>query len=92
MGWDDDYDYYVPASWSEQEANLYDDFLSGNPEIASDHQLQFLYHAALFETDLSAPDRHIILVELENYLLEEYDIEFDDVFDWDGYREWYEGQ
>lgn len=90
MGWGDDYDYFVPASWSEDEANLYDELVSGNPEIAGDHQLQFLYNEALFDMELSPPDRQIVLDLLEEYLWDEYNIDFDDVFDWDAYRDWYE--
>lgn len=90
MGWDDDYDYFVPASWSESEANLYDELVGGNPDIAGDHRLQFLYDAALFHTELSPPDRQIILDALKEYMWDEYSIDFDDAFDWDGYREWYE--
>lgn len=90
MAWDDDFDYYVPEKWSEDQAQLYDDMIEGNSAIAADQQLQFLYEEALYDMDLSPMDREIILGMLEDYLWEEYDIVFDEVFDWHAYREWYE--
>lgn len=90
MPWDDDFDYFIPESWSEEQADLYDQLVGSDPIVAGDQQLQFLYQEALFDMDLSAPDRQIIIDMLDEYLWEEYQIEFDDVFDWESYREWYE--
>jgi len=90
MAWDDEFDYYVPESWSERQADLYDDLVNADPVIAADQELQFLYQEALFDLELSAPDRQIIIDMLEDYLMDQYGIDFDDVFDWDAYRSWYE--
>lgn len=90
MSWDDSFDYYVPSTWSDEQADLYDSLLGGNGAIAGDQQLQFLYQEALYDMELSPMDREIVLEMLEDYLWSEYGIDFDDVFDWDGYREWYE--
>jgi hypothetical protein len=90
MSWDDDFNYMVPASWSDEEALLYDDMLNGNPSIAGDAQLQFLYQEALYDLELSPMDRAIVQEMLTDYMYEQYGLVFDDIFDWDGYREWYD--
>lgn len=90
MAWDDEFDYFVPASWSEEQASMYDDLVNANPAIAGDQQLQFLYQEALFDMELSPPDRQIIIDMLDEYLMDEYGIDFDDMFDWQNYREWYD--
>jgi hypothetical protein len=88
MAWDDD--YFVPASWSDRQASLYDELVGGDPVIAGDANLRFLYQEALYDLDLRPYEREIVLEALEDYLMQEYGINFDDIFDWEGYRAWYE--
>lgn len=88
MAWDDE--YFVPASWDRDQADLYDELVGSDPVIAADNNLQFLYQEALYDLDLRPYERAIVLEALEEYLWEEYGIDFDDVFDWEGYKEWYE--
>lgn len=90
MSWDDGFDYYVPENWSDEQGDLYDSLLGGNGAIASDHNLQFLYQEALFDLELSAPDRAIVRTALEEYLRDNYGISLKNDFDWSGYREWYD--
>lgn len=94
--WDDGYD--VPNSWSATEHDLYDGLTGGDPDIAGDQYLQALFDSAMF----SGPDgdgihggggpaRDAVYDALVDYLDREYGIDFDDVFDWEGYENWYEG-
>lgn len=88
MAWDDE--YFIPSSWDREQGDLYDDLVGSNPVIASDNNLQFLYQEALYDLDLRPHERAVVLEALEEYLWEEYGINFDDVFDWEGYKAWYE--
>lgn len=79
-------------SWDAAETSLFEDMIShGPPEMADDDFLELLYDTALFQTDLNPSDRDAVTDELYNYLWDEYGLDFDEVFDWEGYREWYDG-
>ena len=54
-----------------------------------DPELQELFDDALFNPDLSDADRADAYDMLLDYMWEAYHLDFEDVFDWDGYREWY---
>jgi hypothetical protein len=88
--WDDD--YYVPQDWSDAEAQIYDRMVSGDAEIGNDQHLQGLYDAAFFDNihGNGGPEHDFLVDALRDYLLDRYDIEFDDVFDWEAWRDWYD--
>lgn len=90
MAWDDDYS--VPDEWSATESLLFDGVVGQNPDIGEDQYLQELFDQALFhDIHGSGGPRHDFLMDqLITYLQEEYDIYFDDVFDWEAWREWYD--
>lgn len=83
-------DYYVPSDWYGAEKDLYDNLINGDPVLGEDRTLQLLFDVALFDADIRPEEREAVMDELVDYLWEEYGLDFDDVFDWDGYREWYE--
>lgn len=86
-GWED-----LPDEWSARESSLFDDFAekSETAGIHDDQMLQALYDAALFDFDISHEDRLAIRETLKDYVWEEYGIDFDDVFDWESWRENYD--
>lgn len=86
----DDFDYFVPNDWYGAEKDLYDSLVNGDPVLGSDRTLQMLYDVALFDKDIRPDEREAIMDELVDYLWREYGLDFDDAFDWDGYRDWYE--
>lgn len=85
-------------SWDYIEFGLYDSMAGGYQPLYNDRQLQALYDAALFENTplgsdtgyTTSADRGEILNALRDYLWEEYGVDFDDVFDWESYREAYD--
>ena len=90
MPWDDDYS--VPREWTPDEVEIYDRMVEGNPDIGSDQFLQALYDEALFH-DIhgnGSPQHDFLMEQLIDYLRDTYGIEFDDVFDWEQWRRWYE--
>lgn len=80
----------VPEEWDNGEFELYSDLVGGEPEIGLDAELQDLFDAALFDLDLSPEERADAYDDLIDYLWDEYGIDFDADFDWEGYREWYD--
>jgi hypothetical protein len=93
VAWDDEYQFNVPNDWSEAETNLYADMLDDfDKAIADDEYLQGLFDNAMFDNvhGHGGAQHDADIAALEDYLLTEYDIIFDEVFDWEGWREWYE--
>lgn len=87
MAWDDEYD--VPDSWSRQEASMFDNLIHGDADIGGDRTLQLLFDVALFQDGFTPYEREAVMAALEDYLYDEYDIDFDESFDWEAFREWY---
>ena len=75
---------------SNVEFRLFDEMAGHDPAMYSDPWVQNLYDAALFEHDISTADRSAILTSLRDYMWDEYGVDFDDVFDWEGFREAYD--
>ena len=86
MAWDDEYE--LPGHWSEPEMQMYHDAFGEYAAMAEDRTLQLLFDAALFE-EMTPRERDDVYAALQDYLWDEYEIDFDDVFDWEDYREWY---
>lgn len=76
--------------WSEIEFRLYDEMAGANPAVYNDRFAQALYDTALFNWDVSREDRAAVLHGLRDHLWNEYGIDFDDQFDWEGYRAAYD--
>lgn len=72
---------------SAEDALWFDAFGEG----FEDSHAQALYHAAYFEMEYSGDALQAIRDELKDYLQEYYDIDFDEVFDWEAWREAYDG-
>lgn len=80
----------VPDFMSSRELDIYLSVTEGNPEVFADETLQMLYHEALFDFDISSANRETTYDLLVDYLWDNYGIDFDEVMDWESYREWYE--
>lgn len=77
--------------WSSlTEFRLFEDMAGHDPRMYNDPWIQNLYDVALFNHDVSSSDRAAILSELRDRMSDEYGVEFDDVFDWEGFREAYD--
>jgi hypothetical protein len=87
-----DGEWYAPDNWDDAEADMYEDLLDANPALEGNDTLEIYFHVAYFDFDsgLTAQEREFIRDELHHYLEEEYGIIWDDVFDWEGYREHYD--
>jgi hypothetical protein len=82
-------DMEMPDHWYHDETSMFVDMLGGDPHLVGDDSLQLLFHEALFDMELDPDTRDNIYNTLVEYMWDEYGIDFDDVFDWEAYREWY---
>lgn len=89
MAWDDDYD--LPKKWGPAERDIFRDMVRDIPEAARhDTMLMALFDYALFDNSLSPSDKDIVYFALHDLLQDDYGVDFDDIFDWEAYREWYD--
>lgn len=82
---------FLPNSWSDTERSLYENAFELTPDAVNDGTLQALYDNAYFNMDANSDHISAIREALSDYLMREYDVDFDAVFDWDVWRESYEG-
>lgn len=79
---------FLPNDWSDAEKNLWHDTFDPIGGFA-DRQAQALFDAGYFNTDISSDDRSAIRDALSDYLMDTYGVDFDEVFDWEAWREAY---
>lgn len=79
---------FLPNNWSETEKDLWQDAFESVGAF-DDRYAQTLFNAGYFETDYSSDERSAIRDRLSEYLMDEYGVDFDDVFDWEAWREAY---
>lgn len=85
-----DDDYVIPEDWSDTEIELFDSLVAGDANVGEDFYLQDLFDAALFDPDATMAEREEAYNRMVEYLWDQYDIDFDEAFDWEDFRAWYE--
>jgi hypothetical protein len=83
-------EFEFPTEWDTAERDIYESLLGGESEIMSDSRLMMDFHESLFDLDLDKDLRSQFQADLEDYLWDQYGIDFDMEFPWDDYREWYD--
>jgi len=79
---------FLPDNWSSWEKDLWTDAFE--PIGAFDDRVaQALFNEAYFNFDISTPERVAIRETLDDYMMREYGVDFDDIFDWQAWREAY---
>jgi hypothetical protein len=81
--------------WSDDERALFDDAIETiggdlGQTIANDDWAGFLYHEAMWDFDIPADYRAGAYDAFIDYMLDTYDVEWDEVYDWEAYREAYD--
>jgi hypothetical protein len=85
--------------WPEYEQDIYNRLVDYEDFIRDDERLQNLFDAGLFpegykehhsmsEDEIMARDE--AYAELADYLFDQYGIDFDEAFDWEGWRDAYD--
>jgi hypothetical protein len=81
----------LPDEWGRNEAALWQDATRTNDALANDSIAQMYYDAALYTFSDTPEDRAHAIEMLKQYIWDEYGIDWDEVFDWESFREAYEG-
>lgn len=82
--------------WSPEETALFNDALESihngplAEQIASDDWVGFLYHEAMWDFEIPADYRQGAYDAFVDYMEENYGIEWDEIYDWEAYREAYD--
>lgn len=71
----------------EQQELLYD--VIGFTDASYDQTAHDLFYDAMYNDALTIDERIDKFDELQDYLYDEYDLYFADVWDWEDFREWY---
>lgn len=79
---------FLPNNWGDNERNLY--FDAFEPVGAyQDTTAQALYNEGYFNYDISTEQRVAIREALDNYMWQEYGVDFQEIFDWEAFRDAY---
>lgn len=81
-----DWDEFL--DWSDTESQLFEDMAHGTDAL-DDPLLQALYNAAYFDMDLHGRELNAVREALHDYVLDQYDFDFAEFFDWEAWREAY---
>lgn len=79
---------FLPQEWSERESEIWNSSF-GEYDALYDPVAQALYNEGYFNFDIDSDQRAAIRDALDEYMSQEYGIDFDDVFDWDAWRDAY---
>jgi hypothetical protein len=80
----------LPREWGRNEAALWSEATLHHPDVGRDLDAQALYDAALFTRSMTPGERAPILDNFKQYIWDEYDVDWDEIFDWEDYRENYD--
>ena len=80
--WDNVDDYFGDISQDPNEVN---EILFGDAQHLDQHA-QDLFMEAFFN------DNDAAYIDLVDYMWDEYNIDFEDAFDWEDFRDWYDAQ
>lgn len=82
------------STWGEAEAMFYADMANSVPELWTAtpevKRVQRLYHRAFFDREVSTIQRNQARDELRKDLEEVFNVDFDNIFDWESWREGYD--
>lgn len=82
---------FLPNGWSDTERSLYQNAFE--PVGAyQDMTAQALYNEGYFNRDINHDARMAIRESLDAYMADVYGVNFQEIFDWDTWREAYEGE
>lgn len=80
----------LPASWGSNKAGLWIDATKSEPRLARDENAQRFYDAALYSFSESREVNYQNLMNFKQFIEDEYGIDWDDIFDWEDWRENYD--
>jgi hypothetical protein len=87
----DDYDREFDFSelpYDEQQDHLYG--IIGFADDPENQQVHDLFWDVMYNDELSRDEREAMYDELASILWEEYGLDFEDLWDWEDFRAWYD--
>lgn len=79
---------FLPNDWSNSERDMWQDAFE--PIGAFDDRVaQALFNEGYFNFDIDSSDRMAIREALDDYMMSEYGVDFNEIFDWEAWREAY---
>lgn len=84
--------YWNYDEWESAEQGLFDDLMRDHPGAYNDDDAQWFFHQALFEHHDDREERQTLYNEMLDYFDDEYLMDFEQDFDWEAFREWYDGE
>jgi hypothetical protein len=82
--------YWNYDEWIPEERALFDDLMRDHPGGYTDDDAQWYFHQALFEFHEDREERQTLYQEMLDYFDDEYLMDFEQDFDWEAFREWYD--
>lgn len=79
---------FLPNNWSESEKGMWTDAFDPIGAF-DDRTAQALFNEGYFNSDRSATDRGAIREALDDYMMDNYGIDFGQIFDWEAWRDAY---
>lgn len=84
-GEDNDFDYgSLPDA--QQQQFVFESLFSG----VGDLEARRIFDDVMYNDDLSRDERADRYEDLKDYYFDEYGIDFDELWDWEDFREWYD--
>lgn len=83
-------DWDAPGYFDDDEADIYWDMAEHDQDLLYDDTFELLVHSAMFDMELSAENRAALYEAMTEYLEDNYDLIFEEIFDWEDYRDWYD--
>jgi hypothetical protein len=80
----------LPREWGANKAALWSDATKSVPRMGRDENAQMFYDAAFFTMASSRQEREENQQNFVEFIWDEYGIDWDDIFDWESYREDYD--
>lgn len=79
---------FLPDNWSNNEKDMW---VGAFEPIGAfdDRHAQALFNEGYFNFELPSDERVAIREALDEYLMNEYGIDFDEIFDWEAWRDAY---
>jgi len=84
---DEDFDY-GSLSEDHQRDFLYD--LIGFTHVEIDSEARDLFWSVMYDDELSVGQRLDLYDQLTVYIQDNYGIDFNEIWDWEAFREWYD--
>lgn len=85
-----DWEEFNPLGWDESIAHLWDNVTDGGGWIGDDYAKQLFETAYIDDVDPAV--RAYAREQLADWYYEAFGLDWDDQFDWESWREWYNSQ